>query len=143
MAEIFRCHLREAGVAEDRVPRLVAEAVTVSHCESLWDPEAVVFDGRFVETPHPRTGYRYTAAGVFQFIRRTAEKWIDGGYANVTDARLNIDAAARLFLHNRARGYGGWGDWACAAANDGFRARSVLPGWPGGPAELPEWAGDH
>ena len=139
VADIFRCRLLEAGVDEAEAARIATEAVVVSHCESKWDPDAVVFDGRYRDQPHPN-GNRYSAAGVFQFIRRTADIWIDGGYGQVTDPRRNIDAAARLFISNRARGYGGWGDWACVAANDGFRATSVLPGWPGGPAALPEWA---
>ena len=100
----------------------------------------MVFDGRFVAAANPATGYRYTAAGIFQFIRVRADQWVEGGYANVMDARRNIDAAARLYLHNRVRGYAGWDDWACAAANDGFKVGSVLPGWPGGPPELPAWA---
>ncbi len=140
VASIFRCRMRKVGYTEADSARIAAEAVTVSQCESAWDPVAVVFDGRYVTTPHPATGYRYTAAGVFQFIRKTADLWIDGGYANVTDARRNIDAAARLYADNRARGFGGWDDWACAAANDGFKVGSVLPGWPGGPAALPAWA---
>ena len=140
VADIFRCRLAEAGVADADARRIAAEAVVVSHCESRWDPDVVVFDGRYLDTPHPRTGNRYSAAGVFQFIRATADKWIDGGYAQVRNPRRNIDAAARLFIENRSRGLGGWGDWACAAVNDGFKSGSVLPGWPGGPAELPEWA---
>lgn len=143
VGDIFQCRLREAGYAPADADRIAAEAVVVAHCESLFDPAIVVFDGAYLDRPHPATGFRYSAAGVFQFIRRTAELWIPGGYANVTNARLNIDAAARLYLHNRARGYGGWDDWACAAANDGFKVGSVLPGWPGGPAELPPWAMEH
>lgn len=141
VADIFRCRLREAGIAEPEVAKLTAEAVTVAQCESGFDPNVVVFDGRYVATPHPGTGSFYTAAGVFQFIRRVGDIWIEnGGYANVLNPTANIDAAARLFLHNRALGYGGWGEWACAGANDGFRTASVLPGWPGGPPHLPEWA---
>ncbi len=140
VGSIFRCHLRRAGFAEPDVRRVAAEAVAVSYCESHWNPEAVVFDGRYVTVPNPATGYHYTAAGVFQFIQVRADQWIDGGYASVMDARRNIDAAARLYIHNRGRGYGGWDDWACAAANDGFKVGSVLPGWPGGPAALPDWA---
>ena len=139
VAAIFRCHLRHAGWAEPDVKRVTAEAVVVARCESVWDPEAVVFDGRYRDTPHPN-GNRYTAAGVFQFIRSTADRWVRGGYAKVTDARLNIDAAARLYLHNHRRGYAGWSDWACVAVNDGFKEGSVLPGWPGGPERLPKWA---
>lgn len=140
VADIFRCRLAEAGVADAAARQIAAEAVVVSRCESKWDPNVVVFDGRYLDAPHPRTGSRYSAAGVFQFIRATADKWIDGGYAQVKNPRRNIDAAARLFIDNRSRGLGGWGDWACAAVNDGFKVGSVLPGWPGGPSELPEWA---
>lgn len=140
VAAVFRCHLAKAGIPEPEIRQIVAEAVVISWCESEWDPSAVVFDGRYLDTPHPRTGSHYSAAGLFQFIRRVADDWIEGGYAHVTDARRNVDAAARLYLHNRIRGYFGWADWACAAANDGFRATSVLPGQPGGPAALPEWA---
>lgn len=139
VAEIFRCRLAEAGVDEAHVQKWAAEAVVIAKCESLWDTNAVVFDGKYLDTPHAN-GNRYSAAGVFQFIRATADKWIEGGYGNVHEARLNIDAAARLFIHNRNAGLGGWEDWACAAANDGFKVGSVLPGWPGGPAELPAFA---
>lgn len=139
VANIFRCHLRAAKLPEDQVREIAAEAVLIAHCESLFDPDIVVFNGRYLDTPHPN-GNRYSAAGVFQFIRKTADKWIDGGYANVTDPRRNIDAAARLYLNNRIEhGLRGWDDWACAAAHDGFKVGSVLPGWPGGPAALPEW----
>ena len=143
VADIFRCRLAEAGVADAEARRIAAEAVVVAHCESKWDPDAVVFDGRYIDRPHPYTGDRYSAAGVFQFIRRVADQWVDGGYAQVRDPRRNIDAAARLFIRNRARGFGGWGEWACVAANDGFKVGSVLPGWPGGPAALPGWAEDY
>lgn len=143
VVEIFNCRMLEAGMPPEEARYRSAEALVVSRCESLWDHEAVVFDGRYLDQAHPRTGSRYSAAGVFQFIRSTADTWIDGGYARVTDARRNIDAAARLYLHNRVGGRIGWEDWACAAANDGFKVGSVLPGWPGGPAHLPEWVEQH
>lgn len=143
VAEIFRCRLERAGYAPDEVRQVAAEAVVVAQCESLWDPAAVVFDGRYLHQAHPRTGNRYSAAGVFQFIRATANDWIEGGYPYVFDAGRNIDAAARLYLHNRANGYRGWEDWACAAAHDGFKVGSVLPGWPGGPEALPAWAFEY
>jgi len=136
---IFRCRLTEAGIGGDDARRTLAEALVVAACESEWDAGAVVFDGRYVQAPHPN-GNRYTAAGVFQLIRRIADRWVDGGYDAVLDPRRNIDAAARLHVHTRAHGFRGWEDWACAAASDGFRTTSVLPGWPGGPAELPAWA---
>ena len=140
VADIFRCRAEEAGYSAADAKRIAVEAVVVAQCESLFDADVVVFDGRYLDTPHPRTGSRYSAAGVFQFIRSTADKWIEGGYAEVTDARRNIDAAARLYLHNRDQGIPGWNDWACAAAHDGFKVGSVLPGWPGGPQHLPAWA---
>lgn len=140
---IFRCRLDAVGFAPDDVRRITAEAVTVAQCESEFDPQAVVFDGRYRDAPHPTTGSRYSATGIFQFIRDRADRWIEGGYANATDPAANIDAAARVYIHNVQRGYPGWSDWACAAANDGFRATSVLPGWPGGPSELPSWAWNH
>lgn len=140
VGSIFRCRLNEEGLAREEVRQITAEALVVAQCESEFDANAVVFDGRYRESPHPATGAFYSAAGVFQFIRVRADRWIAGGYANVTDPVANIDAAARLYLHNMRRGYPGWSDWACAAANDGFQATSVLPGWPGGPSRLPDWA---
>lgn len=140
---IFRCRLSAAGFSPDQVMQVTAEAVTVAHCESEFDPGAVIFEGRYRERPHPSTGSYYSATGIFQFIRDRADRWIEGGYANATNPAANIDAAARMYLHNVERGYPGWSDWACAAANDGFRPTSVLPGWPGGPPQLPAWAWQH
>lgn len=140
VAAIFRCRLTDAGFAPEEVEYATAEAVTVAHCESGFDPDAVIFDGRYVNSPHPATGEYYTAAGVFQFIRPIGDGWIDGGYANVHDPVENIDAAARLYIANLRQGYPPWSDWACAAVNDGFATHSVLPGWPGGPERLPAWA---
>lgn len=142
VAEIFMCRLVEAGFDEWQVRQWAAEALVVAQCESGFDPDVVVFDGRYLDAPHPN-GNRYSAAGVFQLIRRVADRWIEGGYANVADPRLNIDAAARLFIHTRAAGFGGWEDWACASVSDGFKVGSVLPGWSGGPAELPGWTAPY
>ena len=142
IAAVFRCRLTEAGWSEEDIRRTTAEALVVAECESRLDPAAVVFDGRYRDTPHAN-GNRYSAAGLFQFIRWTADKFVDGGYANVHDPVKNADAAARLVLFNVAAGRPGWLDWACVAVNDGFAKQSVLPGWPGGPAELPAWALAH
>jgi hypothetical protein len=139
VADVFRCRLAP-HLAPEEVERVAREAVVVAECESRFDPDVVVFDGRYTDSPHPRTGMRYTAAGVFQFIRATADDYIVGGYANVSDPVANTDAAARLYLDTRAHGGGGWEPWECAAVNGAFKASSVLPGWPGGPAELPAWA---
>lgn len=140
VGSIFRCRLTEAGFSPDEVRYFTAEAVTVAECESLFDADAVVFDGKYRDQAHPGTGLRYSAAGVFQFIRATGDTWIEGGYENVHDPVANIDAAARLMIANMRIGALGWGDWACAAVNDGFAHQSVLPGWPGGPSKLPTWA---
>ena len=143
VAEVFRCRLTEAGRSPEEARRVAAEALVVAACESYLDPNIVVFDGRWRDTPHPN-GNRYTAAGLFEFVRWTADKFVDGGYAHVHDPVRNADAAARLYLFNvDAAGRPGWIDWACAAVNDGFAKRSVLPGWPGGPPELPAWAWEH
>ena len=143
VAAIFRCRLTEAGFAPEQVRQITAEALVVAECESHFDPNAVVFDGAYLNTPHPGTGSYYTAAGLFQFLRDRADRFVEGGYANVTHPVANADAAARVYVRNAQRGFPGWSDWACAAANDGFRAVSVLPGWPGGPAKLPQWAFEH
>lgn len=142
VAEVFRCRLLEAGWSEEDARRVAAEALVVAACESYLDPASVVFDGRYRDVPHPN-GNRYSAAGLFQFIRWTADLFIEGGYANVHDPVLNADAAARLYLYNVNAGRPGWADWACVMVNDGFAKQSVLPGWPGGPAELPAWAWEH
>lgn len=139
---VWRCRLGQAGIDGAERERIVAEAVVVARCESNWNPNVVVFNGRYTRTPHPRTGLRYTAAGVFQFIDSSANRWVAGGYANVHDPIANIDGAARYFIAERRAGRpgAGWGPWACAMANDGFATASVLPGYPQGPAELPGWA---
>lgn len=139
---IWRCRLDQAGITGSTQRQIVAEAVVVAKCESGWNSSAVVFNGRYLNTPHPRTGMRYSAAGVFQFIRGSANTWVPGGYANVKDPVANIDGAARYFISNYKRGGRrvGWAPWACAAVNDGFAKKSVLPGFPGGPSSLPSYA---
>lgn len=140
VAHIFRCRLAESGIVGADADYVAAEAVTIAACESNFDTTAVVFDGRYLHRLHPATGSQMSAAGVFQFIRRTADDYIKGGYANVHDPVANIDAAVHLYLDNRSRGVAGWADWACFAANDGFAHASVIPGGPGGPPALPAWA---
>jgi hypothetical protein len=144
IAAVWRCRLSSAGLDAATVDRTVAEALVVSKCESGWDPNAVVFGGQFVDRVHPRFGTKFTAKGLWQFIRSTAETWVPGGYANAADPVVSSDAAARLWLsgYRKSGRTGGWGPWACAVpSRDGHnRANSVLPGMPGGPASLPVWA---
>lgn len=143
VASIFRCKMLDAGYSAQEADRVAAEAVVVSRCESAWNADAVVFGGRYVNSPHPSTGLRYTAAGVMQFIRSSAERWVPGGYANVHDPTANITGAADYYLATREGSGRGWEPWACAAANDGFKDSSELPGWPGGPDRLPDWAWEY
>jgi hypothetical protein len=142
IAAVWRCRLTAAGLPKDVVERSVAEALVVAKCESGWNANAVVFGGRYLNTPHPTTGLRYSAAGLFQFIRSSANSWVPGGYANVKDPVANSDAAARYWLSGYRSGgrQAAWRPWACAAVNDGFAKRSVLPGFPGGPSALPSYA---
>lgn len=140
VAGVFRCRLTELGWPAPVVEKVVAEALTVSWCESRWDPDVVVADGKYVNRRHPRTGTILTARGTWQFIRATGNHWIDGGYAASTDPVASTHAAVSLYLHDLDRTGQGWNAWACAGANDGFAAHSVLPGYPGGPSALPEWA---
>lgn len=136
VASIFRCRLSEAGITGSAQDTVVAEALVVSKCESAWNPSAVVFGGRYTTSPHPSTGLRYTAAGVFQFIRSTANAYVDGGYDNVKDPVKNIDAGARLYLANRS-----WSPWECAVGGRFHGAKGALP-QHGGPS-LPQWAFDY
>lgn len=137
ISAVFRCRLAEVGITGAEADTVVAEAVVVSKCESGWNAEAVVFGGKYLNTPHPKTGSKYSAAGVFQFIRGTADRWVPGGYAKVKDPVANIDGAARYYISGRAGGRP-WTPWACASVNDGFAKKSVLPQFGGPP--LPEWA---
>ena len=142
IAAVWRCRLGEAGLDQATIERTVAEAIVVAKCESGWETNAVVFGGRYLNSPHPRTGSRYSAAGLFQFIRSSANSWVDGGYANVHDPVANADGAVRYWLSGYRRGgrTTAWQPWACVAVNDGFATKSVLPGFPGGPSSLPSYA---
>lgn len=136
---IWRCKLTAAGIVGAHQDRVVAEAVTVAEAESGFNTYAVAFGGRWLHTPHP-DGNIYSAAGVFQFIRSTADRYIDGGYGNVHDPVANISAAADLWIDGYQAGRDPWSPWEAAAVNGNFATESVLPGYPGGPDQLPTWA---
>lgn len=136
VASIFRCRLARAGVVGVEQERVVAEALTVSRCESGWNATAAAFGGRFATTPNPRTGLTYTHRGIFMLTQDQANAgWVVGGSDALTDPIANINAAASLWLTTH-----GWEQFGCAtgAATDGFELGPVLPQY-GGPA-LPDWS---
>lgn len=126
---IFRCRLTESGYSAAEQDKIVSEALVIAKCESGFNTHAKYAGGRWADTPNPKDGRYYTAAGVFQFIKVSANNWIQGGYANVHDPVANIDGAARYYIAERKAGREGWGPWEC---------RKDLPQY-GGPA-IPSWA---
>jgi hypothetical protein len=134
IGELWRCELERAGVPTAQIPQLVADAVTLAHCESSWNPSAVAFAGRYRSAPHPQTGQIYTQSGVFQLTDADAALFVPGGAQAALDPRANIVGAARLFLSRYLAGgrLAGFSPWPCAA--------QVLPGFPAAPPQLPDWA---
>lgn len=136
VASIFRCRLAREGIVGADQEQVVAEALTISRCESGWNATAAAFGGRFAATTHPVTGRTYTHRGVFMLTQAQAQAgWVDGGLDAVNDPAANINAAASLWLAT-----GGWEQFGCAtgADPDGFEMGPVLPVY-GGP-DLPAWA---
>lgn len=141
IAQIFRCRLTQAGITGPQQVQIVAQALVVTKCESSWNPNALAFNGAYRYQPDPATGLRYSAAGIFQFIDTSANAWVPGGYAAVLNPVANIQGGASYFLSGyRSNPATAWDPWACAGVNDGFQKKSVLPGYPYGPAALPAWA---
>lgn len=130
ISAVWRCRLSEAGYSQADQDRIVAEAVVVSKCESGWNPTAIAYGGRYLHERHPTTGYYYSARGVFQFIKTSAERWIPGGWEAADDPVLNIDGAARYYLWEREQGREGWEPWSCR--------NTYLPQYGG--RSLPDWA---
>ncbi len=127
---IFRCRLDEAGYSPADRERIVAEAVVVAKCESGWHTDVIAYGGRYLHTPNPATGKYYSAKGVFQFIKTSAERWIPGGWANADDPVLNIDGAVRYYMWEREQGREGWQPWSCR--------NTYLPQYGGN--SIPSWA---
>lgn len=129
VAAIWRCRLDEAGFSAAEREKVVQEALVISKCESSWNPEAIAFGGRYLNTPHPKTGKTYSARGVFQFIKASANTWVEGGWENANDPAANINGAVSYYLAERKAGREGWGPWECNFS---------LPQY-GGP-KIPDWA---
>src|SRR5690606_11532011 len=66
---IWRCRLGEAGYSLSQTDQIVSEAMVIAKCESGFNTHAKYAGGRWANTPNPKDGRYYTAAGVFQFIK--------------------------------------------------------------------------
>lgn len=115
---VFTCELQRQGVPSSAISRAVGEADRVAWCESRHRPNVTVFDGKYVNTPNPATGYRYSAAGLFQIIRSTADAYVPGGYAKVYDPVANTRGAARIWEWGYSRGRDPWQPWTCKPGSD-------------------------
>lgn len=137
IAQVWRCRLAEAGLADGDADAVVARALVVARCASGWDPGARAFSGRYDNQPHPALGAPYTRWGLFQ----VAPGWFEAldPAADPFDAADNADLAATLYLSERQAGRWGFDPFPCAAGNDKLLADSVLPERGGPP--LPPWAG--
>lgn len=137
VASIFRCRLSRAGIHGERQDTIVAQALTVSRCESGWNSTAKAYGGKFTSEPNPVDGLLYTQQGVFMLPRALVDAgWAPGGTGRL-DPIKNINAAASVWLADR-----GWGLFRCATGPaSGFENGPVLPEY-GGP-ELPTWAWDY
>lgn len=133
ISSIFRCRLSREGIVGPEQDKVVAEALTVSRCESGWNATAAAFAGRYATTPHPITGKTYTNKGVFMLTdTHVQEAWLDNG--DPLNPIANINAAAKLWITTRS-----WDEFGCATGTtDGFQAGPVLPQY-GGP-DVPDWA---
>ncbi len=118
---VFTCELLSLGVPRSVADTAANEADRVAWCESRFDPNAIAYGGRYVTTPHPVTGYRYTAAGLFQIIRRTADAYVPGGYAAAFDPVSNIRGAAILWEWGWSRDRDPWTPWVCKPGSDAER----------------------
>lgn len=123
--KVFACELRRKGVPSATIAAAVTQADRVAWCESRHQPNAVVFGGKYVNTPNPRTGYRYSAAGLFQIIRSTANAYVPGGYAKVKDPVANTKGAAALWHWGYTRHRNPWQPWECRPGSAAERSSSA------------------
>jgi hypothetical protein len=126
VASVFRCTLRELGVASDDTVR---EALVVAECESGLNPRAEQLQGAYRNTTHPQSGRRYEGAGLFGLTRVQVSEFVAGG-AHL-DPWANALAAARLFVNERQSGRDGWGAFVCARGDAAVKAVLPQQAWPG------------
>ena len=118
--EVFSCELTKAGVPASKVAAAAKQADGVAWCESRYRNDAIAYGGKYKYTPHPDTGYRYTAAGLFQIIRSTADAYLPGGYAKVHDPVANTRGAATIWLWGYERDRNPWAPWSCAPGTSAY-----------------------
>lgn len=122
---MFSCELAALGVPTNEIERATAEADRVAWCESRYQADAVVYDGKYLYTPNPATGHKYSAAGVFQIIRSTANAYVPGGYAAALDPVANVRGAARIWDWGHDRGRDPWAPWVCKPGSSAERAAAA------------------
>lgn len=119
--EVFSCELTKAGVPASKVKAAAKQADGVAWCESRYNNSAIAYGGKYKYTAHPTTGYRYTAAGLFQIIRTTADAYLPGGYAKVHDPVANTRGAATIWLWGYNRDRNPWAPWSCAPGTTTYK----------------------
>lgn len=119
--EVFSCELAKAGVPASTIRTAATQADGVAWCESRFRTNAVVFGGKYKYKANPATGYRYTAAGLFQIIRSTADAHVPGGYAKVHDPVANTRGAADIWLWGHQRKRNPWAPWSCAPGTTAYK----------------------
>ena len=118
--KVFSCELRKAGRPEGTIATAARQADGVAWCESRHKTNAVVYGGKYLYTPNPATGYKYSAAGLFQIIRSTANAYLPGGYAKVHDPVANTRGAATIWLWGYKRNRNPWAPWSCAPGTSAY-----------------------
>lgn len=113
ISSIWGCMLVPAGLPKSEQDIAVSFAVEVARCASGWDPAAVAYGGRFIDTPHPDTGRTHDEAGLFALSRPVADAFVPGGYGAATSAGPAAEGAARIWLTERAAGRSGWDPFPC------------------------------
>lgn len=138
VAAVWRCRLGAAGLPREQVDAAVARALVVSRCESGWNPEAVAYGGRFIDTPDPRTGRRSDGLGLFQTSAADAARF-ELTWDDLRDPVVASEVAARLWLTELDAGRPPFLIWPCAAGD--LDRPAQLPEHGGPP--LPAWAHDY
>lgn len=114
---VFECELRRLGVPPSAYADDLDIAVAIAWRESRHIVDIVIYGGRYVNTRRPADGRYYTAAGLFQIVRRTADANVPGGYARTREGVPNIVGAARIWHWYWSRHLDPWTAWGGTPAN--------------------------